>query len=388
MRVNYDNCLVELRNQRLCHYVDDVVGHTTAQVYGAMLAALSKRLPSCQSQPGDEQLDPSNPPTVTTIEIFEHLKSSVDVFSGIGKCEPNDINVNSAEKIQRDPPSNENDMDDQTGDNDTTLDDGADDEGGIEVMAGATNGFHHVNGKTEVETETKIVSGQNGARDTKVKFADRVPSKAERMQQMRQHLLLLAETSQKFVRHCGTRDHGEWTIDMERLMATLRLRELDTLIEDRFGREGLRLVKILRAKGKLDDKTLPTLALMKKGDVQIKMAEMELAGYLDVQEVPRDNNRTAARTLFLWFFDQDSTMAKVLDNTYKAMVNHLQRLDVERQKKKNVLSVVERKDVQGMEEEKLRGDIYNEYQDFLDIQSKLLGQLARLDDLVSILRDY
>ena len=127
---------------------------------------------------------------------------------------------------------------------------------------------------------------------------------------------------------------------------------------------------------------------MKKGDVHIKMAEMELAGYLDVQEVPRDNNRTAARTLFLWFFDQDSTMAKVLDNTYKAMVNHLQRLDVERQKKKNVLSVAERKDVQGMEEEKLRGDIYNEYQDFLDIQSKLLGQLARLDELVSVLRDY
>lgn len=264
------------------------------------------------------------------------------------------------------------------------MDDGEDDEED-EV---ATNGFHHVNGKHEAGTETKIVSGQNGTRDTKVKFADRVPSRAERIQQMRQHLLLLAETSPQFLRHCGTRDQGEWTIDFERLMVKLRLRELDTLIEDRFGREGLRLVKILRAKGKLDDKTLPTLALMKKGDVHIKMAEMELAGYLEVQEVPRDNNRTAARTLFLWFFDQDSTMAKVLDNTYKAMVNHLQRLDVERQKKKNVLSVAERKDVQGMEEEKLRGDIYNEYQDFLDIQSKLLGQLARLDDLVSVLRDY
>lgn len=363
--------------------MDDIVGHTTAQVYGAVLAVLSKKLPSCQSQPGGEQLDPSNPPTVTTSEIFEHLKPSVDVFSGIGKCDPNDINLDSAEKIQTDVPSNGNDAD-QAGDNDVTMDDGEDDEGD-EV---ATNGFHHVNGKHEAGTETKIVSGQNGTRDTKVKFADRVPSRAERIQQMRQHLLLLAETSQQFLRHCGTRDQGEWTIDFERLMAKLRLRELDTLIEDRFGREGLRLVKILRAKGKLDDKTLPTLALMKKGDVHIKMAEMELAGYLDVQEVPRDNNRTAARTLFLWFFDQDSTMAKVLDNTYKAMVNHLQRLDVERQKKKNVLSVAERKDVQGMEEEKLRGDIYNEYQDFLDIQSKLLGQLARLDDLVSVLRDY
>lgn len=310
---------------------------------------------------------------MTTLEIYEHLKDNVDVFSGIGKCDPDKINVASAEKIQSTAPGYEVGEEGNEG----VSDDDDDDEGPVPV----TNGFHE-------EEETKITSSQNGTRETKVKFLDRAPTKAERIQQMRQHLLLLAESNLQFIRHCGTRDHGEWTVDFGLLIPKLRLIEIDAVIEECFGRQGLRLVKILRAKGKIDDRSMPGLALMKKGDVYIKMTEMELQGFLEVQEVPRDNNRTASRTLFLWFFDQDRTAARVLDDTYKAMSRHLQRLEVERRKKKNVLSVVERKDVQGMEEEKLRGDIYNEYREFLDIESKLVGQIGRLDDLVGVFRDF
>ena len=131
-----------------------------------------------------------------------------------------------------------------------------------------------------------------------------------------------------------------------------------------------------------------TCLVLRKADVHVKMAEMEMAGFLDVQEVPRDNQRAAARTIFLWFFDQDRTLKRTLDNAYKAMVRCLQRLEVERRKKSNVLAVTGRKDVQGKEEEKLRGDVYNEYQQFLAIEQKLLGQVSKLDDLVAVFRDY
>ncbi|KAK8107618.1 DNA-directed RNA polymerase III subunit RPC3 [Apiospora kogelbergensis] len=359
LRVNYEKCLVELRNQRLCQFVDDHVGYTTAQVYGAMLTALSKKLPCCQPDPqGGDSIDPLNPPTVTTIEIFD------------------------AEKVERQPPSGEGDADDYGIDGQASIEEDSDNDDDVDM--GMANG--HLNGTHGGDDGEAF--GQNGAKDTKVKFADKGPTKAERMQRMRQHLLVLAESGIHFVRHSGTRDQGEWTVDFEVLFRQLRFVELDTIIEDTFGREGLRLIKILRAKGKIDDKTLPTMALMQKGDVHMKMVEMELAGFLDVQEVPRDNNRVAARTLFLWFFDEHRTLTRTLDNTYKAMVRHLQRLDVEAQKKKNILSLVERSDVQGMEEEKLSGDAFNEYQSFLDIQSRLLGQVSKLDDLVSVLRDF
>ncbi|KAK8086847.1 hypothetical protein PG994_001821 [Apiospora phragmitis] len=382
LRVNYEKCLVELRNQRLCQFVDDNIGHTAAQVYGALLAALSKKLSCCQPDPRDDSIDPMNPPTVTTIEIFEYLKLSVDVFGGIGKPSADQINVTSAEKVERHPPSGDGDGDEAGYDAQASIEE-PDNYGDVDMEM--ANGYHlnGAHGGNDGE-----VSGPNGTKDTKVTFADKGPTKAERMQRMRQHLLVLAESRIHFVRHSGTRDMGEWTVDFEILIRQLRFLELDTIIEDTFGREGLRLIKILRAKGKIDDKTLPTMALMQKGDVHMKMVEMELAGFLDVQEVPRDNNRVAARTLFLWFFDEHRTLTRTLDNTYKAMVRHLQRLEVEGQKKKNILSLVERTDVQGMEEEKLNGDAFNEYQQFLDIQSRLLGQVSKLDDLVSVLRDY
>ncbi|KAH8677706.1 RNA polymerase III subunit [Xylariales sp. PMI_506] len=378
LRLNYQKCLVELRNRKLTQYVEDAIGFVTAQVYAAMLSAIGKKLLHCQLDPEDETDDLFSRPTITTLEIYEHLKPSVDVFAGIGKCDAEMISANSAEKIQRHAPG----YDVEQEDNDVLSDDDDEPNGDAHMSNGThANGLHD-------HTDTKITPSQNGSRETKVKFAERVPTRAERIQQMRQHLLILAESNEQFVRHSGTRDQGEWTVDFELLIPKLQLIEIDALIEESFGRQGLRLVKILRAKGKLDDKTLPSLALMKKAELQIKMVEMELHGYLDVQEVPRDNNRTASRTLFLWFFDQELTKKRVLDNTYKTMVRHLQRLEVERRKKKNVLSVVERKDVQGMEQEKLRGDIYNEYREFLDIESKLLGQLGRLDDLVGVFRDY
>jgi DNA-directed RNA polymerase III subunit RPC3 len=369
--------MVELRNHRLSHYAEDVIGPITAQVYAAMLAALGKKVSHCQLNAEGQDGDVPQAPFVTTLEIYEYLKPSVDVFSGIGKCEPDAINTAYAEKIQTTTPGYDAD------ENANGM--VSDDEDGTNGDVHMPNG-HSINGQHGIDT--KVVSNQNGGRETKVKFAERVPTKTERMQQMRQHLLVLAESNIPFLRHCGTRDLGEWTVDFELLVPKLQLIEIDALIEESFGRQGLRLIKILRAKGKIDDKTLPGFALMKKSDVYLKMTEMELQGFLEVQEVPRDNNRTASRTLFLWFFDQDRIMTRVLDDTYKAMARHLQRLEVERRKKKNVLSVAERKDVQGMEEEKLRGDIYNEYQEFLEIESKLLGQVARLDDLVGIFRDF
>jgi DNA-directed RNA polymerase III subunit RPC3 len=355
----------------------------TAQVYGAMLSALGKKLSNCQIDADDESDDMLDRPSVTTYEIFEHLKPSLDVFTGIGQYAPEKINVQSAEKIQLHAPSDDADNEN----NGMALEDDDDDEEDRDVrMQTPPNGINS-NG-THDDAEIKITPSHNGSRESKVKFADKIPTKAERMQQMRQHLLLLTESGQQFVRHCGTRDQGEWTVDFELLIPKLKLMEIDALVEQSFGRQGLRLVKILRAKGKVDDKTLPILALMNKKDVLVKMVEMELAGYLEVQEVPRDNNRTAARTLFFWFFDQERTVARILDNTYKAMVRHLQRLEVERRRAKGVLAFVERKDVQGKEEEYLTGYAYGEYRAFLDIEGKLLGQVSRLDDVVGVLRDY
>lgn len=171
-------------------------------------------------------------------------------------------------------------------------------------------------------------------------------------------------------------------------MEGLKQTEVDAVIEQSFGRHGLRLTRILRDKGKLDEKMLPSLALMKKQDVQGKMLAMQMAGFVDVQEVPKDASRTATRTMFFWFFDIERIESQLVDDYYKTMLRCLQNLEVHRYRERNILSFVERRDVKGKEEEVMTAEHYNKYSTFLDLQSKLLGHVMRLDDLVSVFRDY
>lgn len=375
--MNYDKCTVELRNLKLERYAEDLIGDTTAKVYATLLNVLSKKVSRCQTDKSieveDENNESSTGPHVTTQEVFEQLSSSIDVSNGIGVLhEEGAVDIRFAEKIRRYPPQLKGSM------LKDTLEEGE------EIVESDDEDYDH-SGEAAANLG---LTGLNGSREAKMQVDDGAPVGAQRLHQMRQHLLILAESTQGFVRHCGARDFGEWTVDFEPLLQHLKYLELDTLIENGFGRQGLRLTRILREKGKIDDKTLPGMALMKKPDVHVKMAEMEMAGFLDVQEVPRDNNRAANRTIFFWFFDLERTLQRTLDNAYKSMVRCFQRLDVERRNRKNLLSVAERKDVQGMEEQKLRGDIYNEYVQFLDLEKKLLGQVARLDDIVAVFRDF
>ena len=321
---------------------------------------------------------------VTSAEIYEHLDEGINVQSGMGKAPKDNIDFQSAEKVKPTPLDYDSDSDDSDGGKPVMRGRGA-----RLVASDDGDDSDEFDDDDEVqEQRPRSVSRTNGGRQTKVKFDDDATSKDSRMDQMRQHLLLLAENKHRFVRHCGTHGRGQWTVDFGQLMESLRESELDAYIEQCFGRHGLRLTRILRAKGKLDEKMLPSAALMKKSDVQGKMLAMQMAGLVDVQEVPKDNSRLANRTLFFWFFDGERTQSHILDDIYKAMLRCLQTLQVERHKERNILSFVDRKDVKGKEEEVMTAEHYNKYNRHLEEQEKLLGQVIRLDDMAAVFRDY
>ncbi|KAK2937176.1 RNA polymerase III subunit RPC82-related, helix-turn-helix [Fusarium oxysporum f. sp. vasinfectum] len=342
VKINYERCLVELRNQRLAELATEMLGEVTGEVYRTVLDLLTSDSPRCQSDPLLDEVTPGQQPTVTTIDIFEHLDENINVQNGIGKTPRDKIDSQSAERIRETAPESDDDSDDSDA----------------------------------------------GPPENRVRFEDATNGNDTRISQMRRHLLLLAESKYPFIRHCGMYGRGQWTVDFSRLVGKLREIELDAIIEQSHGRHGLRLTRILREKGKLDEKMLPAAALMKKGDVQGKMLAMQMAGIVDVQEVPKDSSRLANRTLFFWYFDKERTQTQALDDIYKAMLRCLQTLEVERHKERNILSFVERKDVQGKEEEVMTAEHYNKYNRHLGVQDKLLGQVMRLDELVSVLRDY
>lgn len=378
MRVNCEKCTVELRNQQLVHVVSEVYGDTTAQVYATLLLLLSKKIPRCRLDPevdGDEDEEAFNGDArISTNEVFDKLDPSLDVSSGIGRVSANATDRQTANRIQDMPPGKKVPYEEAEVVGEASSDE---DEGGH------TNG--HSFDDDEMENDHhETTNGVNGTK-SKVKFSDTGPAKLSRKEHFRQHLLMLCESEHNFLRHCAME---QWTVDFELLLRSLQVMELDAVIRRSVGLNGLRLVRILRRVGKMDEKTLPTLALMPKSDVQQVMLKMQMLGFADIQEVPRDNNRTPARTLFLYWTDTDRCLERMLDNTYKTMLRCLQRLEVQRRMEASVLDTVKRDDVRGREKEVMHERYYNRFVRVMDIQEKLLVQVMRLDNVVGTLRDF
>lgn len=362
--------------------MSEVYGETTAEVYATLLQQLSKKISHCRLDAeidgdGDDDDDEGfgSGLRISTNEIFDKLNPSLDVSSGIGRVPASTTDKKSANRILDHPPGVKPLYEEAE-----VVGEASSDEEEAEEVNG--HGFEVDDFEDDHNTTT---NGVNGSKTSKVKFNDTGPAKLSRKEYFRQHLLLLCESQHQFLRHCAME---QWTVDFEPLIRSLQVMELDTVIQRGVGQTGLRLVRILRRVGKMDEKTLPNLALLSKGDVQKIMLKMQMLGYVDMQEVPRDNNRTASRTLFLYWTDTSRCLDRLLDSTYKTMVRCMQRLEVQRQMEADVLDLVKRDDVRGREKEMMQERYYNRFTRVTEIQEKLLAHVMRLDNLVGTLRDF
>jgi len=396
VRINYEKCTVALRSRRLAELASARIGENTSHIYAEVLRLLEEKIPRCRENTGPptdlSNNDVADGPTITTMELMEAMSKTINPAIGIGKAASGKIDLTVVEESHKGQKRKANDEVEVEGE--ASSDEDEEDERGV-------NGNGNIIEVDEDENDPfkdPFAEPVKKDKDKKraVTFQEQLPKKPltgiereNKTLQLKNHLMLLAGSGYHLLRHCGLRGQGEWTVDFERAVKSLRDIELDTIIFEDFGETGHRLARIMKKFGKLDEKHLPTLALMKQKDVRTKLVEMQMAGMVDIQEVPRDTSRALNRTTFLWFFDSDRVTAIVLDGIYKAMSRILQRLEVEKSKAANVIELSERTDVQGVPEESyFNPEQLAEFRDFQAKEIKLLTQLGRLDELVGVFRDY
>ncbi|CAD6505706.1 BgTH12-07983, partial [Blumeria graminis f. sp. triticale] len=364
VRINYDKCIVFLRSHKLTVSAKERIGETTSIIYREALKLIEDRIARCQLDPNiDLPVDQADILRFTTIELTATLKSSIDTKSGIAKLDADGF----AGLISDEDSDSE---DEQT------------------ININGKRIYNHIP-KDQAE-QRPAIKGQLRSpifgKRTTINASD---SRENRAQQIKNHLSLLAADEFKFLRKCGNGGMGEWTIDFEEVVDRLREAEIDSATLENFGNSGQRLARLLRKYGKLDEKQLPNIALLKQKDVRTKLAEMQMAGVVDIQEVPRDANRTIHRTIFLWYFDKQRVSEMLLDNVFRMMTRVFQRLENERKKAREVLDLTQRSDVRNQKPaEYLDKDQLYQLNDYQTKEEKLLIQLSRLDELVGIFHDY
>jgi DNA-directed RNA polymerase III subunit RPC3 len=78
--------------------------------------------------------------------------------------------------------------------------------------------------------------------------------KKKRILLIKQHLQLLGEDTYGFLRSEGNRGMGEWSVNYKELGKVMRSLELEKIVEERFEGIGTRLLRIIKDRGKLDEK--------------------------------------------------------------------------------------------------------------------------------------
>ncbi|OJD27206.1 DNA-directed RNA polymerase III subunit rpc3 [Blastomyces percursus] len=337
VRVNYQKFEVALRNRRLTRLAEQHTSSVTSQVYETLLDRVELKTAACRkalerAPEGEEGEQYSVAIPLHT--ILDDLDPDLDLSGSMAGADPKNSLSSRHMGLNGD------------GDGD---DDEADDEA---TSTGSRN------------------RGKN------------------RVYELEQHLSLLAQEPIIFSTRSMQSGMITWAVEFRHLARRLRHLELERIVESRFGTIAVRVIRVLAAKGRLDEKRLQEISLMASKELRQVLARMETAGFVDLQEVPRDAQRQPSRTMYLWFFDADRVARMVLEDTYKCMSRCLQRIGVEKNKLKFFLEKTERTDVKGNEEKYLSPTELKTLKEWRDKEALLLGEIGRLDELVAVLRDY
>jgi DNA-directed RNA polymerase III subunit RPC3 len=334
IRVNPEKVSVAMRTEQLVQLVEQRLGPVTAHIYQTMLRMLEANTPRCYEEFPEPPLPIGEVPPeiamdprflVNAREVAKKLATDFDVCEGL---DPN-------------------------------------------AVTGITRRGH--------------------VRSSNVLSVPVDPSKLnmdEKTQLVDKHIRLLAEDPLHFATWHSRAGFSQWHIEFEEIAKQLIQAEVENTISARKGALGVKLIRALRKKGKLDERATCNAMMMSANDIRGIVNDLTVQGFVQTQEIPKVERREAKHSLHLVWYDRQRAREKLLHDTYKGMVRILQRIAFEREKVQPLLSKAERSDVIGNEAKWLSKSELDALQKWKEVQEKLLLQLFREDDLVATLRDF
>ncbi|PKK75818.1 hypothetical protein RhiirC2_735627 [Rhizophagus irregularis] len=114
---------------------------------------------------------------------------------------------------------------------------------------------------------------------------------------------------------------GMYIIRYNEICESLKKEIFEDVIMEKYGFKGVRIVRLLYEKSKLDEKAVKA---------RQKLTELMSGGFVQIQEVPRSADRAPSRTFYLWDIDYKKCYDVLLNNYHQTLANiHQVRFDYE-----------------------------------------------------------
>ncbi|KAI8329419.1 RNA polymerase III subunit RPC82-domain-containing protein [Chlamydoabsidia padenii] len=201
------------------------------------------------------------------------------------------------------------------------------------------------------------------------------------------YITLLKMDQAGFIKTKDERGANQFAVNLAKLRESMKRKLLESLLRERLGVATCRIARILIEKGKLDESQVQKLAMLPPKDTREKLAQLNLHGFVEIQEVPKSADRAPGRSFHLWYVPLEKCYKELLVDVYRVIGNLQQRKKEELELRSRLLEKLNRQDVKENMDLLSDGDKEN-----MANMNKVLQRLEtsknRLDAMVMILRDF
>ncbi|CAH6718503.1 DNA-directed RNA polymerase III subunit RPC3 [[Candida] jaroonii] len=198
-----------------------------------------------------------------------------------------------------------------------------------------------------------------------------------------QHLKLLAfSTKIPFIMEIG---NGSFTVPYNKLNDIVKEYTYDELIKKSLGVDSLRILRCIRSLKLVDEKTVSNSVLLKEKVVRNEIYKLIQLNVIEIQEIPRSNDRAASKTFFAFRYKNHSNYQFLRNSLIHNISSILHNIEDFKFQHKSLLEKCQREDVKGNEQELL---LESELRILNQLQSREINNIGKLNRLLSLLEIF
>jgi len=145
------------------------------------------------------------------------------------------------------------------------------------------------------------------------------------------------------VSYSGTSLGGgsSYAVHMDKSVQAVRQVQLESVVRQKFGISGRRVLRLLFIRGHLEQKQVSDFSMLPAKDTRELLYGMLKEGFVFMQEVPRTSDRAPSRTIFTWYVDFNKSFDVLGSEVLKTMRNVWMRRRFEMERCKDLLDRIE-----------------------------------------------
>ncbi|XP_068155292.1 LOW QUALITY PROTEIN: DNA-directed RNA polymerase III subunit RPC3 [Drosophila tropicalis] len=161
-----------------------------------------------------------------------------------------------------------------------------------------------------------------------------------------QYISLLTDDSLGFLRKVGDMGNGQYLVDMERAFESLAFACIESVITERFGSKAARIFRVIRFKKFIEQEDLQKEAMIPAKEAKSLAYNLFQEQFIHVKVIkkPGGGSNGPAKAFYLYQVKQKDTVRMLLDISFKALYNAIERSSYEKFEHKGLIDKSQRLD--------------------------------------------